>query len=184
MVGLLQKAAFIPVAAAACLYCGGCGLVAWPWVDRFPDPVKKVRVVDAETGQPIPSAAVSYRVLPCHYDIPEAGLITEWPLVTEGPRGTSRSPDINDPPTLLRFVSVDSKGEISLPTSWRLEIDQFWWPLPMVYQGWVIHHGFEGVIIGKANGFKVKGFGFQPFAERSQQVDRSGTLILRLERQH
>jgi len=42
--------------------CGGCGALYLPMVQRFPEPVRGVKVVDAETGKVVPAAGVSFEL--------------------------------------------------------------------------------------------------------------------------
>ena len=49
------------VCALAAL-CGGCGTVMLPMVQRFPEPIRGVRVVDIETGKIVPTAGVSFEL--------------------------------------------------------------------------------------------------------------------------
>ena len=47
---------------AMAVLCGGCGVLFWPMVQRFPEPIRGVKVVDIETGKVVPTAGVSFEL--------------------------------------------------------------------------------------------------------------------------
>jgi hypothetical protein len=166
--------------------CQGCGLVVWPYSTAYPDPIKRVRIEDAQTGSPIRDAKVSYRILPCDYDSGGIGYTTDrWPAVAgeEGRRGIKESVRLNDDPSTLTYEPVNSTGELSIAATTKWGLRQFWWPLPVMYVAWNQYHGFENVIVAVAPGFRPRMVRFTPGATELKwmPITNDMTLSLRLE---
>jgi hypothetical protein len=104
-----------------CLGSTGCALVPIPVPRTYPGPVRGVRVLDAESGQPLPAAEVAFEVEP----------VTNWTMTFPPSFGAVREPrpDPTDLPDPAAAKPAQDKKDADNPvvqgmTEW-LEMNPF-----------------------------------------------------------
>jgi len=173
---------------AFALCCSGCGLIIWPESNSYPDPVTRVRVVDASTLKPVAGAKINFRILASSHDGLGRCDIKKDPTWSTGTTDSSSGPEdskhLFDNPSTLQFTSVDVAGEFSVDKTTKWGFAQFWWPLMVPYHGWVTHHHFESVFVADAPGYLPTLVFFSPDASELHRmpIEGNGTLVIPLDR--
>jgi len=167
----------LPLTALVLTCCQGCGLLFWPNAYQYPDPVTKVRVEDAQTGEPIAHAQVSFSFLPSSCDAFGSTYDSE----------IDRWNEINLKENLgtLHHVAVDTNGEMIPQREIKWGLTQFWWPLLAMNDGWIKTYFYVSVFVVTAPGFKSHMIQFTPHATELShlQIRHDGTLVIGLRHQ-
>ncbi len=128
---------------ATCLSLCGCGAVFVSRVQCFPDPIHLIIVSDAETGNPLESARVTYRIEPYNNWFEKAGF---WV--------TSKIADPNcvDDPVEYITVTARGNGEFVVKQCRKTGWLQWFFPIPSPL-GWNLYREYQAVVITEAAGY-------------------------------
>jgi hypothetical protein len=142
-------------AVAPALLAGGCGLVELPASQTYPRPVKRVRVLDSDSGRPLRDAVVRLDV--ASYE--------NWfrmaPRLASADRGDPSAPfAAGEPLDTLRVTSPEPGTFVFESRSFRGS-KVIWFPLPAVL-GNVLYKEHRGFLQVSAPGYAPVVFSYCP----------------------
>jgi hypothetical protein len=144
------------------LFIQGCGLVFVPVVQNFPEPVKKIKVVDRQTGKDIPDATVEIDIYSTGNWIHLPPFFSIWAHIpTSKPAEENTETSTDDKSIASLSGHRDSEGYFIFQNRVMLGSMEWFFPLPSPL-GWTLYRDHYAVLTVKTAEYGYAGLTYSP----------------------